>query len=917
MARLFSSQEAKELTDKYRKLSQQLSKIVRSTEGYYTSAREKLHALAESGAFLRLCREELLMQEEKENARAQMGELIRTLYSCNLSSPVSAKGQELKELDKGVKTALMDLAPGQSGFQWLFTGKERKQRAEAAYLMLMELTNTDYARIIGNFTQLLKKIEQVSEAEAWQKFESDKDLFRLTAENTDGAFLKQKGAIPEIAELREKVAALKVGISGPADALDKNCKTIEEAAERCIAVKLLELLKDISVDELNRDKSGIRVKTLHDNGFDTMADIFTATRYQLESIQGISWDASFLIKQRAETYAEAAKKGLHLKLNADDKTPEAGSLVKEILLYKKRKALASEMESLRKPYASAITRAENALNQYENEFFWLFYPDERKQRVADAYAFFVDTLSSEFAGEVNRLSEAAKLVDASEEEAWEDFEKNTVHYISILEELVPGLLGNDDQIYGLPEDLAREVQEESLFPDGLNCSLRRYQEWGVKYALHQGNILLGDEMGLGKTIQAIATMVSLRNTGAKHFVVVCPASVLPNWCKEVGEKSKLRVTRIHGGDRKRALRSWLKTGGVAVTTFETTGFMELEEDFKFSLLIVDEAHYIKNPEARRTQNVKALSAHAERMLFMTGTALENKVDEMISLIDILNPEVANKVRKMAYLVSAPQFREAIAPVYYRRKREDVLSELPELIENREWVSLSLKERIVYEAHVYAKNFPGIRQVSWNASKDLKDSCKAQRMMEIIKEAEEEGRKIIVFSFFLNTIERIREYLGDRCSQPINGSVPPQRRQEIIDEFDQAPAGSVLLAQIQSGGTGLNIQSASVVILCEPQLKPSVEHQAISRAYRMGQSRNVLVYRLLCEDTIDERIMDILEQKQTYFDAFADHSVSGTETLDLDEKSMGDIIQEEIQHIQERKALEEELAAKGALAENEE
>lgn len=95
-------------------------------------------------------------------------------------------------------------------------------------------------------------------------------------------------------------------------------------------------------------------------------------------------------------------------------------------------------------------------------------------------------------------------------------------------------------------------------------------------------------------------------------------------------------------------------------------------------------------------------------------------------------------------------------------------------------------------------------------------------------------------------------LGKRCTNPINGSVTPQRRQEIIDEFDKAPAGTVLVAQIQSGGTGLNIQSASVVVLCEPQFKPSIENQAISRAYRMGQTRNVLVYRLLCEDTVDEK-----------------------------------------------------------------
>ena len=116
----------------------------------------------------------------------------------------------------------------------------------------------------------------------------------------------------------------------------------------------------------------------------------------------------------------------------------------------------------------------------------------------------------------------------------------------------------------------------------------------------------------------------------------------------------------------------------------------------------------------------------------------------------------------------------------------------------------------------------------------------------------------------------------------------------------APAGTVLPAQILSGGTGLNIQSASIVVICEPQFKPSVENQAISRAYRMGQSRNVLVHRLLCANTVDERILEILEEKQAVFNAFADKSVAGNESLELSQKNFGDIINEEIERINIRR-----------------
>ena len=136
------------------------------------------------------------------------------------------------------------------------------------------------------------------------------------------------------------------------------------------------------------------------------------------------------------------------------------------------------------------------------------------------------------------------------------------------------------------------------------------------------------------------------------------------------------------------------------------------------------------------------------------------------------------------------------------------------------------------------------------------------------------------------------------SMPI--SIPPKI---VLDEFEAAPAGTVLVAQIQSGGTGLNIQSASVVILCEPQFKPSTENQAISRAYRMGQTRNVLVYRLLCENTAEERLMEILETKQRTFNAFADQSVAAMETKEIDDKTFGNIIQAEIDRIKAKNGVQ--------------
>lgn len=436
---------------------------------------------------------------------------------------------------------------------------------------------------------------------------------------------------------------------------------------------------------------------------------------------------------------------------------------------------------------------------------------------------------------------------------------------------------------------------------GLNCTLRKYQELGVKYILHQKNVLLGDEMGLGKTIQAIASMVCLKNSGETHFLVICPASVLTNWQREVEKHSDLTAIKIHGTNKIENLNIWLQNGGVGVTTYETTANLRLPEDFKISLLIVDEAHYIKNPDAKRTKNTKKICKKCERILFMTGTALENRVDEMISLISILQPQIALSIRNITYMAHAQKFREKVSPVYFRRKRSDVLTELPELIESEEWCEISKEEEFLYENAILDKHYANARRVSWNVD-DLNNSSKAQRLLEILEEAEDEERKVIVFSFFLDTIQKIALLLQDKCYGPITGEIPPQRRQEIIDEFDDAPDGSVLVAQIQSGGTGLNIQSASVVVICEPQFKPSIENQAISRSYRMGQARNVLVYRLLAEDTIDEQLNKLLKDKQKVFDAFADKSLAAQLNMEIDESTFNNLIEEETARINKKREL---------------
>ena len=684
---------------------------------------------------------------------------------------------------------------------------------------------------------------------------------------------------------------------------DKSKNEVKSAVEKMVVSKLLELLKSISVDELNRNKKGIRTKALLDAGYSNIADIYTASEASLASIYGISYDKAYTIKDTASGIANEAKKKIKIQLSVDDKNKTASGVVSALYKTIYFKEVNNSVIALLGENDPIISEEIETVQRHNNALTWPFEPSDVQSQVINSYDSLKRRLTGEYYLNVSDSLSRLQQFQKDEKTAWDSFEHNSIAFYNALEDICPGVLGNDNSLYGLPEDLARQIQDECIYPDGLLCTLRRYQEWGVKYILHQGRVLLGDEMGLGKTIQAIAAMVSLKNTGATHFVVVCPASVLTNWCREIAKHSKLKPILVHGNDKSRAFASWVKYGGVAVTNYESAGCFKFSDGFRFSQIVVDEAHYIKNPSARRTRNVLRICGSADRVLFMTGTPLENNVDEMVGLIKTLNPSIAAKIESIKFLVTASQFRNEISPVYYRRKREDVLTELPELVESNEWCEMLREEENEYENLLLeGAHYMTIRQLSWNCD-DLRKSCKALRMLEIINEAKSNGRKILIFSFFLNTIRKIKALLGESCLNPITGELNSNRRQEIIDEFEQSDPGTSLVCQIMSGGTGLNIQAASVVIICEPQLKPSIENQAISRAYRMGQSRSVLVYRLLCENTLDEKINNLLEGKQLIFDTFADKSVAAEiekKETEIDTSKLKDLIAEEIDRIKGKK-----------------
>ncbi len=666
---------------------------------------------------------------------------------------------------------------------------------------------------------------------------------------------------------------------------------LRKTADTFLSARIQASLEEMDVDILSQGKQKIRVSYLRSAGINNMWQLSRMSRPQIEALDGIGPQGAASIYELSKQIVEHAKESLSVRIRPDAPTPADDAFVKALYCVILHEEQRGGLRELYEKHHRQIIKDIDTAQKATGAISWFFASGKERESILSAVASLQARLEGDF-GDLNLLDSYEAVSNADPTECYAHFRDNASQYYATMEKYCKQLPVAQDTKAGLPQELVEAIEATQIDLTGLNATLRSYQDFGVRYAVHQKRTLLGDEMGLGKTIQAIATMIALKAEGKHHFMVVCPASVLINWCREIQKFSKMEVTKIHGADEE-ALLHWRENGDIAVTTFESISRFSLPEKFKFDYLVVDEAHYVKNPAAQRTVAMRKLLAKTEGVLYMSGTPLVNRVDEMCFLISCLQPELSPRLEQLKSVATAEQFRSELSGVYLRRVREDVLTELPDLIEKEQWCELGSKEQSIYQEAVASGNLMAIRQVSWQVS-ELKDSSKAMRLLEICESAKEQGRKVIVFSFFRNTLQKVCTLLGDRCSPIISGDISPAERQQIVDDFNAAEPGAVLVSQVQAGGTGLNIQAASVVVFCEPQLTPAIESQAVARAYRMGQTRDVLVHRLLADETIDERMLEILSGKQKEFDAFADDSVMGDLQMQAEKNSrwLSKLVQEE-------------------------
>ena len=666
----------------------------------------------------------------------------------------------------------------------------------------------------------------------------------------------------------------------------KNIQVIHDRCQDIIMDKVVEEVQQIPIKDLSKSFTRLPLQALEANHITTLYDLLKYNRRQLEALDGIGDETADKLMLALHRSTAAIKNQIHYRIDLEHLTDRDKEILQEIYFYLHTKENYAKLNAIYQETERGIQEAYDNSGLIQNFFGWIFSSRKKKQKFLTAVEDVKYFNQSSYAETIKQFYDnctALKNVDF--ETILRDYKEHAIQYYTVIEKF-SDIEIKDDVDEDIDVSLLKQIQATPLLLESFHMELRHYQEFGTKYILHQKRVLLGDEMGLGKTIQAIAAMNHLHHKGHRYFLVICPAGLLLNWKREIEKLTDMQAYMLHGTGIS-DFEIWKSDSGIAIVNYEGLDKIIFDKDFPLDMVVVDEAHFVKNKEAQRTRNTVRMIEQAEYALYMTGTAIENNVDEMCYLIECLNPSIASEVKDMKYLAKADLFRKKIAPVYLRRKRVDVLMELPELTIHDEWCMMNEEEIISYRKAVESENFMAMRRVSWGSL----NSTKAERMVELCLQALGEGRKVVIFSYFLETLSFVTDLLLGKSLPVISGKLSLEKRQEILRQFDE-PVARVLPIQINVGGIGLNIQTAEIVILCEPQLKPSDEMQAISRVYRMGQINHVFVYRLLSADTIDEVLVKRLHEKQNIFNQFADESEISDQLEQLKEDDIQTLIQSE-------------------------
>ncbi|AFZ16801.1 DEAD/DEAH box helicase [Allocoleopsis franciscana] len=468
-----------------------------------------------------------------------------------------------------------------------------------------------------------------------------------------------------------------------------------------------------------------------------------------------------------------------------------------------------------------------------------------------------------------------------------------------LQELITNLTGNQSV----------ELIET---PEGFHGTLRPYQLRGASWLAFLERWGLGaclaDDMGLGKTIQTIAFLLHLKQQEVLESptLLVCPTSVLGNWEREVKKFGSSLKVIVHHGDKRlkgKAFARAVKDKQLVITSYPLL-FRDATtlEDISWQGVVLDEAQNIKNPSAKQSKAARELKAGFR--IALTGTPIENRLSELWSILDFLNPgylgnqqffqrRFAMPIEKFGDRDSLQTLRSLVQPFILRRLKtdKDIIQDLPEKQEMNVFCGLSaeqatLYQKLVDESLTEIESSEGIKrhgliltlllrlkQVCNHPAQYLKEknlgeakrSGKLLRLQEMLEEAISEGDRALIFTQFAEWGKLLQPYLEKQLGWEtlfLYGSTKKQQREEMVDRFQNDPEGPrILLLSLKAGGTGLNLTRANHVFHVDRWWNPAVENQATDRAFRIGQTRNVQVHKFVCNGTLEERINDIIESKK--------------------------------------------------------
>lgn len=454
-------------------------------------------------------------------------------------------------------------------------------------------------------------------------------------------------------------------------------------------------------------------------------------------------------------------------------------------------------------------------------------------------------------------------------------------------------------------------------PEGLQANLRSYQCTGFRWLCTLSDLGLGgilaDDMGLGKTIQMLSYFLHVGG----RVLVVCPASLLYNWeseCKRFTPAITPYILRGTPAQRRALLQ---QPSGLFITSYEQLRRdISFYQEQQFTCCVLDEAQYIRNAATQAAKAVKLLQA--EHRFALTGTPIENRLSDLWSIFDFLMP---------GYLYTYPDFKRRfeqpilsgdaqateqlhrfVAPFLLRRKKQEVLSELPDKVEKVLCVDMTREQRTLYDAQAdalrhtlqntsdseflhqkltYLSALTRLRQICCTPALYLANyaggSGKIDACMELLQESAESGHRTLVFSQFTSMLDM----LGQACEAAklpylyLSGKNTSEQRRDMVDTFQQGNT-PVFLISLKAGGTGLNLTAADRVIHFDPWWNAAAEDQATDRTHRIGQKNTVFVTKLVCKDTVEERILTLQERKRALSSLTMDSSQMAQGSLDRDE-----------------------------------